>query len=379
MSVGKIRGGILVFLLLCGLTALFAQETPYTIDTQDVLSVVVARHDALAGEYEVPPNGRVVFHGAGEIEVRGLTLEQIAERLAERLKARLKNPDVTVSLKKARPLLVFVEGKVNKPGAYPILPGWRVFEAISTAEGLSVPPERAHALLIRGSETTPLDLASIYHRGDPKANLILKPGDKISVQEHETIRVFVSGLVEKPSPYDIDTGRGAVEALTAAGGAKPEAALSRAVIMRRDQVIPVDLHRAVVMGDPSANIPLQANDTLVVPLNQQRCVVLGQVNKPIYIPLPDGKPFTLSDAYAMASGGTKRAITSKVNLYRLKENQVERREVPFLNFLTKGDPTANPVIQDGDVIVFSETRLTFDQVLGLISPIALLKSAGFID
>jgi protein involved in polysaccharide export with SLBB domain len=157
------------------LTAQTLQTSPeYTLDTGDVLSVVVVNHPEFSGEYAVPPDGRVLFHGAGELVVRGLTLKQVEAQLREALRQRLREPAVSVSLKQARPMLVFVEGQVGKPGAYPIQPGWRVFEAIAAAEGLKILPERAVALLLRENETIPLDLVALYHKGDPTANILLQ-------------------------------------------------------------------------------------------------------------------------------------------------------------------------------------------------------------
>jgi protein involved in polysaccharide export with SLBB domain len=103
------------------LTAQTPQTSPeYTLDTGDVLSVVVVNHPEFSSEYAVPPDGRILFHGAGELMVRGLTLKQVEAYLREALRKRLREPVVSVSLKQARPMLVFVEGQVGKPGAYPI-------------------------------------------------------------------------------------------------------------------------------------------------------------------------------------------------------------------------------------------------------------------
>ena len=114
-----------IWSLLAALLAatLVAQPADYTLDTGDVISVVVLRHGQFSGEYTVPPDGQVVFPGVGSLQVRGQTLQGLADTLRERLSQRLRNPEVFVSLKQARPQLVFVEGQLNRPGAYPIQPG----------------------------------------------------------------------------------------------------------------------------------------------------------------------------------------------------------------------------------------------------------------
>ncbi|MER3559075.1 MAG: hypothetical protein C4336_06240, partial [Armatimonadota bacterium] len=61
------------------LCSVWAQGIPedYTLDVGDVLSVVVLRHPEFSNEYTVPPDGRVIFHGVGEVEVRGRALAEV--------------------------------------------------------------------------------------------------------------------------------------------------------------------------------------------------------------------------------------------------------------------------------------------------------------
>lgn len=370
---------------LLGLTRPTCQTNPtvpteYTLDTGDVLSVVVVRHPEFSGEYAVPPDGRVLFHGAGEINVRGLTLQQVEEQLRIALRNRLREPVVSVSLKQARPMLVFVEGQVGKPGAYPIQPGWRVFEAIAAAEGLKILPERAVALLLRGEQTIPLDLVALYHRGDPAANLPLQPGDKLSIQQRQTIRVYVSGQVNMPGFYDLEVGSSVVQAIAAAQGYHPEnAGLSRAFIDRRGTMIPVNLYAAIVEGRPEQNVPLQDGDLLIVPTNLSRFAIVGQVARPGYYLIPEGKPMLLSDAIALAGGVTPRALTSRVYVLRLENGELRQLVIPYQRFLQKGDLAANPPIREGDVVYLAETkRLDYSQVTSALSTLAVLWGSGLL-
>ncbi len=351
----------------------------YTLDTGDVLTVVVLRHPEFSSEYEVPPSGRVVFHGAGELEVRGLTLAEVAERLRERLLTRLRNPEVSVSLKQARPQLVFVEGQVGRPGAYPIRPGWRVFEAIAAAEGLKILPERAQAILIRGEQVIPLDLVALYHRGDELANLPVQSGDKISIQQKLTIRVSVAGEVKQPGTYDIEVGSGILEAIAIAGGTTELASLQRAFVDRNGTAIPVNLLQVLVKGETHANFPLQDGDVVIVPTNLTRFAVVGQVTRPGYYPMPEGKPVLLSDAIAIAGGPTPRAITSRVYILRLENGEWKRIQVPYLRFLRQGDLKANPLLKEGDVVFVPETRrVELGQILSFLSVLNLIDRLGWL-
>jgi polysaccharide biosynthesis/export protein len=362
-------------------TTLLAQPADYTLDTGDVIAVVVLRHEQFSGEYTVPPDGNVVFPGVGSLQVRGLTLQRLADTLRERLSQRLRNPEVFVSLKQARPQLVFVEGQLNRPGAHPTQPGWRVADAIAAAEGLKILPERAVATLIRGEQTMPIDLPAILHRGDQRTNYLLQPGDLLSVQQKPAIRVAILGEVKRPGNYDLDADSRVMQAIAQAEGVTEFAALKRAFIDRRGIIIPFDLYRASVQGDTSEsnNPPLQDGDVIVVPQNLRRYAVVGQVTRPGYYPIPEGKPFLLSDAIAQAGGMTPRAITSTVTILRMEGDNLKRLRVPYQQFLKRGKLEANPPIQEGDVIFLAEVnRLDLGQILTAVSILNIMDRLGWI-
>ena len=370
-----------IWSLLAALLAatLVAQPADYTLDTGDVIAVVVLRHEQFSGEYTVPPDGNVVFPGVGNLQVRGQTLQGLADTLRERLSQRLRNPEVFVSLKQARPQLVFVEGQLNRPGAYSIQPSWRVADAVAAAEGLKILPERTVATLIRGEQTMPIDLPAILHRGDQRTNYLLQPGDLLSVQQKPAIRVAILGEVKRSGNYDLDAGMRALQAIAQAEGVTEFAALKRAFIDRRGEIIPFDLYRASVQGDTSErnNPPLHDGDVIVVPQNLQRYAIVGQVVRPGYYPIPEGKPFLLSDAIAQAGGMTPRAITSTVTILRMERDALTRLRVPYLQFLKRGKLEANPPIQEGDVVYLAEaTKFDLSTIFGAVSLLNLFNQLG---
>jgi protein involved in polysaccharide export with SLBB domain len=370
-----------IWSLLAALLAatLAAQPADYTLDTGDVISVVVLRHGQFSGEYTVPPDGNVVFPGVGNLQVRGQTLQGLADTLRERLSQRLRNPEVFVSLKQARPQLVFVEGQLNRPSAHPIQPGWRVADAIAAAEGLKILPERTVATLIRGEQTMPIDLPAILHRGDQRTNYLLQPGDLLSVQQKPAIRVAILGEVKRPGNYDLDADMRVMQAIAQAEGVTEFAALKRAFIDRQGIIIPFDLYRASVQGDTSEsnNPPLQDGDVIVVPQNLQRYAIVGQVARPGYYPIPEGKPFLLSDAIAQAGGMTPRAITSTVTILRLEGDALNRLRVPYQQFLKRGKLEANPPIREGDVVYLAEaTKFDLSTIFGAVSLLNLFNQLG---
>jgi len=91
----------------------------------------------------------------------------------------------------------------------------------------------------------------------------------VEVAELHSYRVYVMGEVSRPGEY---TPRGQVtvlQAIALAGGFTRFANPNRVVIVRRDghgeRRIPFVYSQVVDEGDMSENLPLQTNDTLVVP------------------------------------------------------------------------------------------------------------------
>lgn len=358
----------------------WTQLTPYRLDVEDKIRVTVLRHEQFSGEFQIPADGKVVFPGAGELMAKGLTIAELTEQLREALSKRLRNPDVYVSILEGRPLPVFVNGEVNTPGNYKFQPGWRISEAIAQAGGLKIPAARAETLLIRKNQAPQkVDLVAILLRGENSANLALEPGDNVSVQLKETIRVYVTGQVNAPKDYDLDVGSGIVEAITTAGGYTNDAALTRTVIYRSGDTIPTDAYRALIEGQPGANMTLQNNDVLVIPMNRARIAVLGHVKSPGSFLIPDGRPFRITDALGLAGGPERRAKLSDVRVMRLRNDTLETEKVR-LDLALQGHLEHNMPVRDGDVIVIRETNaIDFGTVMATLQGVGIVWASGLFN
>ena len=228
---------------------------------------------------------------AGSVHVTGRTLQEVAQGLTQALKARLVDPEVSVSLVTPRVQRVFVLGAVARPGVYELKPGWRVTEALASAGGLTARPEAVGGALFRaGGASVTLALTTLLADGNLPVNLPLQAGDVLSFTDR-TLRVSVTGQVQKPGLYDVPMGAGVVEALAMAGGAAPGAALSRVTVQRATgTVVTADLFRTMVLGEVQHNLKLEAGDLVMVPQSKARVAVLGAVNRPGYYDIEGGLP-----------------------------------------------------------------------------------------
>src|SRR5258708_12755226 len=73
----------------------------------------------------------------GDVQAAGLTPGELAQSVGDKLKKYLTAPQVTVILTQINSQRVYVTGEVARPGAYPVLPGMTVLQAISSAGGLT--------------------------------------------------------------------------------------------------------------------------------------------------------------------------------------------------------------------------------------------------
>jgi polysaccharide export outer membrane protein len=342
-------------------------DSPYRVGPEDVLKVRVARHEEMGGEVVVLQDGRVMLPVVGTVPVIGLTVEQIRDLVVQGLRKKLVNPEVSIDVIKPRPQRIFVSGAVKLSQWMDWKEGWRITEALANAGGLIVRPEVAHGTVFRQpDQTIPVDLARIYIDQDSTANLRLQPGDVIDIQEPPTARIYVGGQVMKPGVYDQTRGRGAVEALAAASGATPNAALSSAYVVKKDgRKIPVNLAHLINHGGaadahsgtsaaPNTDVTMEAGDELVVPENVTKIAVLGMVTRHNTFPLRDDQETTVADAISMAGGFEKRAQKSQIGIIRMVDGK-QTVTVVDMNRLVKGK-VMNPVLQDRDIVFVPETR-----------------------
>jgi polysaccharide export outer membrane protein len=107
----------------------------YIVQPGDSLLVTVWKEQELQGEVLVRPDGGLSFPVAGDIEAAGHTVDEIRKTLQARLTKYIPDPVVTVAVKAANGSRIFVVGKVNRPGDFPLIRPIDVMQALSLAGG----------------------------------------------------------------------------------------------------------------------------------------------------------------------------------------------------------------------------------------------------
>jgi polysaccharide export outer membrane protein len=135
------RVALLWVLIFTGLGVHAAALTPvpdgYKLQPGDLLQVNVWKETELQSEVLIRPDGGISFALAGDLQAAGLTTDELRAALELRVRKLVPDAVVTVLLKSPNGNRVFVIGKVNHPGDFPLLRPIDVLQAISMAGGLT--------------------------------------------------------------------------------------------------------------------------------------------------------------------------------------------------------------------------------------------------
>lgn len=110
-------------------------DDTYIVQPGDTLQVTVWKETDLQGEVLVRPDGGLTFPLAGNIDAGGHTVDEIRKVLVSRLTRYIPDPVVTVAVKTTNGSRIFVVGKVNRPGDFPLIRPIDVMQALSLAGG----------------------------------------------------------------------------------------------------------------------------------------------------------------------------------------------------------------------------------------------------
>lgn len=349
----------------------------YVLGPEDVITVVTQNVPEMSGDFLVAPNGHIQFPIVGDVVVAGHTLSEIQKILIDGLGSQLRDPQVSVNLKQMRQNRIYILGSVRQPNVYDYKPGWHLSQLIAAAGGITDPANRLTAVLFRnGQDPEKISLSDLLIKVDPDADISLKTGDTIYIQPKETIQVNVVGQVTRSGLVQIDANQGAVEALGAAQGPTQQAALSKAMIRRGDQTIPVDLYDAVVKGDGSKDVLMLSGDTLVIPQVVAQVSVVGTVSHPGPLVMPDGRTMTLSMAISEAGGLASRAKNSCTLTTIDKNGKLVNKDYNLKTLGSKGEP--DPVLKDRDVVFVPMSGApTMNDALGISQLYYVLRAIIF--
>jgi len=157
----------------------------YLVQPGDVLAVSVWKEEDLIQDVIVRPDGQITFPLVGEARAAGNSIEDLRLLISERLKKYIPDPVVTVSVRQLAGNTIYVLGKVNRPGVFPIVRDVDVMQALSLAGGTSTYAALNDIKILRrvNGKLTALSFkyAEVEKGKRLEQNVVLRAGDVVVV------------------------------------------------------------------------------------------------------------------------------------------------------------------------------------------------------
>lgn len=157
----------------------------YRVDTGDVLEISVWQVEELHKDVVVRPDGMISFPLIGDVQIAGLTLDEITQDLTNKLKIYIKNPQVSVIVKDFGGKKVVILGEVGGPGIIRFTEPIKILEALALSGGFEESAGLKSVLVIRGdlenyTEVIVVNATDIL-KGNLRENIYVQKDDIIYV------------------------------------------------------------------------------------------------------------------------------------------------------------------------------------------------------
>ena len=197
MTVGFLTGKLNRKLKIVFVTAVIAflglfeiaAADSYKLNPGDEVEISVWNEEDLQKTISVLPDGMISFPLVGHLQAAGKSAAEIETVIAAKLDAYIADPEVNVTVTSTRGNVVFVVGKVLKPGPIVMIQSTTVMQALAMAGGLNEFASANSIKIIRrsgleeGAQETLLKIrySDLEKGNDLSSNHILKYGDVIVV------------------------------------------------------------------------------------------------------------------------------------------------------------------------------------------------------
>ena len=161
------------------------ESEDYLIGPGDVLDISVWKDETLTRSVVVLPDGKLSFPLIGEVMAMGKTVARLKKEIQDKLVPFV--PDITLSLevKQVNSMLIYVIGRVNTPGRFPLNVNVNVLQALSIAGGCNAFAKRDKIKIFRqeGDKTRIFNFQydGVVEGKLLEQNIILKRGDVVVV------------------------------------------------------------------------------------------------------------------------------------------------------------------------------------------------------
>lgn len=249
----------------------------YKIGPGDVVDILLTRGFVQERQTAAVKANGMVNVAFVEAKVAGLTTEQAAEEIRRSLSSFYRQLSIEVLIKEYNSKRVTLLGAVaGKAGTFPLKGRTTLLDLLAEAGG---PAPNAHLerlrLIRQDGPAFTINFFRLLSEENGIRDIVLDAGDVVFIptrgpaEEKEEKRVFVLGEVRNPGAFPLIPNMRLSQALAQAGGPTEVAFLKSARIVRgglgNPQVVEVDFQKVIEQGERGQDLPLQANDLIVLP------------------------------------------------------------------------------------------------------------------
>ena len=175
----------------------------YTFGPGDVIDVsFYGRPELDRGGLRIAPDGTFSYLQANNIQVSGMTLEEIRDVLETKLAAYYTNVRLVMMPGELTSKRYILLGKVIDKGVFSLERPITILEALARSRGVETGifeqstielADMDRAFIIRNGERLDVDFAALYYRGDLSQNILIEPDDYIYIPSNITNDYYVLG------------------------------------------------------------------------------------------------------------------------------------------------------------------------------------------
>jgi len=163
----------------------YHQEQLYVLGYGDRVSIRVWGKDNLNTEAVIRPDGNISVPLIGDIQARGLRVEELKAELNKRLREYIFEPSVSVTVVDIKSLKAYILGEVSRQGEINIVEPTDVVRAIAMAGGFTIYAKKNKIQIIRTEGDKKIKIKFNYDQVikgiNLDQNILLQPGDLIIV------------------------------------------------------------------------------------------------------------------------------------------------------------------------------------------------------
>ncbi len=196
----------------------------------------------------------------------------------------------------------------------------------------------------------------------------------VSLGKIRSIRIFLTGEVNRPGAYTVSSLTSLFNALYLAGGPTANGTMRDINLMRNGKsVVSLDLYKFLLQGDNTSDVRLESGDAIFVPVPRARVAIRGKVRRPAIYELTGNE--NARHLLTLAGNALPDAYLERVMLERVSRQK--EWEVIDLNLgESDSDPSSNVILRDGDrLTVFS----IFEARTNLVAIAGKVKHPGYYE